>query len=485
LLFKTRLRKDVTMQGSRLNKKGKTKKKKLKKWIRILIPTLLVLLIGAGAYAYSVYHNVTTAVKKMNVPLATKKHPKVNFNNGDPISILMVGVDERKGDSGRTDSMIVITVNPKTQTTKLLSIPRDTRTKLINKSNPSKDRFDKINAAYAYGGLEESIDTVENFINVPIDYYIKVNMQGFQDIVDAVGGIDVDNKYAFELDGVTLQTGPQHLTGIQALEYARMRHQDPKGDFGRQERQKEVISKIVQKGKSFSVVTKYNTILKALENNIQTNLTLDDIIGIQSSYKAAAKNMESLQVAGNGVTLDDIWYYQVDDQVRQSLSDEMRQSLGLQTEPVPKIIDTKATAQSSLASNSNSSNTSTATKSTTQQKTNTTTSTSKSTSTTTSTQHYTNTGTTTKSNSSTKSPATTTTTPTAPTNSGTSGGNSGTSGTTTGTASGTGGTGGSSGTGTTSGTGTSGSESTTGTGTGSTNEGTGTTGNIGSTTTNP
>jgi LCP family protein required for cell wall assembly len=476
----TRLRKDVTMQGSRLNKKNKTKKKKLKKWIRIVIPTLLVLLIGAGAYAYSVYYNVTTAVKKMNVPLATKKHPKVNFNNGDPISILMVGVDERKGDSGRTDSMIVITVNPKTKTTKLLSIPRDTRTKLINKSNPSKDRFDKINAAYAYGGLEESIDTVENFINVPIDYYIKVNMQGFQDIVDAVGGIDVDNKYAFELDGVTLKTGPQHLDGIQALEYARMRHQDPKGDFGRQERQKEVISKIVQKGKSFSVVTKYNTILKALENNIQTNLTLDDIIGIQSSYKAAAKNMQSLQVAGTGVTLDKIWYYQVDDQTRQSLSDEMRQSLGLQTEPVPKIIDTKASTQSSLASNS--SNTSTATKSTTQQKTSTTTSTSKNTSATTSTQHYTSTGTTTNSNSSTKSPASTPPTPPPSTgaNNGAAGGTGNASGGSTGTTSETGSTtSGSSGSGGTE------STSTTGTGTGSTSEGTATTGNTGSTTTNP
>jgi LCP family protein required for cell wall assembly len=358
------------MQVSRTNKNKKQMKKAKLRWSRIVMLTLLVILIGVGAYLYHVYNDVTSAVKKMNVPLATKKTPKVNFNNLDPISILMVGVDERKGDSGRTDSMIVITVNPKTQTTKLLSIPRDTRTKLINKSNPSKDRFDKINAAYAYGGMEESINTVENFINVPIDYYIKVNMQGFQDIVEAVGGIDVDNKYAFELDGVTLKTGPQHLTGIQALEYARMRHQDPQGDFGRQERQKEVISKIIQKGKSISVLTKYNSILKALENNIQTNLTLDDIIGIQSSYKTAAKNMESLQVAGTGVTINEIWYYQVEDQERQSLSDQMRESLGLQTEPVPKIIDTKAATQNNLATN-----TSNTAKTTTQSKTSTTTST--------------------------------------------------------------------------------------------------------------
>jgi LCP family protein required for cell wall assembly len=453
------------MQVSRTNKQKVLKKKTKIRWIRVVISTLLVLLIGAGAYFYHIYHDVATAVNKMNVPLAAKKHPNVNFNNLDPISILMVGVDERKGDSGRTDSMIVITVNPKTKTTKLLSIPRDTRTKLINKSNPSKDRFDKINAAYAYGGMQESIDTVENFINVPIDYYIKVNMQGFQDIVDAVGGIDVDNKYAFELDGVSLQPGHYHLNGHQALMFARYRHEDPLGDFGRQERQKEVISKIVQKGKSLSTLTKYNSILKALENNIQTNLTLDDMIGIQSSYKAAAKNMQSLQVTGNGVTLDNIWYYQVDDLERQKLSDQMRESLGLQTEAVPKIIDTKSTAQSSLANNA-----STSTQSTVKKSTSTTTGTSSqrtTSSTYTSPKQYTNT---TTSRSSTNSSSSTTAKPATPSNSSTpnssTGGTTGASGT--GTTSGTGVTGGTESSGTT------GSSGSTG-GTGGTSSGTGTT----------
>jgi LCP family protein required for cell wall assembly len=230
----------------------------------------------------------------------------------------MVGVDERKNDNGRTDSMLVITINPKTKTTNLLSIPRDTRTKLINTSNPSKDRMDKINAAYAYGGIQESIDTVENLINVPIDYYIKVNMEGFKDIVNSVGGIDVNNKYAFELDGVTLKTGPQHLNGTQALQYSRMRHQDPRGDFGREERQREVISKIIQKGKSVSILTKYKDVLNALENNIQTNLTLDDIIGIQKSYKPAAQNINSFQLQGTNTTINKTYFYKIDDEERQS-----------------------------------------------------------------------------------------------------------------------------------------------------------------------
>jgi LCP family protein required for cell wall assembly len=325
-----------------MNTTRTTRKKKSKpKWLRITLFILFIFLIGGGLYFYNVYNDIASAVDKMNKPISRevskKREIKVEFKKQDPISILMVGVDEREGDKGRTDSMLVITVNPEKKTTKMLSIPRDTRTKLINNNNPSKNRLDKINAAYAYGGIEESIDTVENFLNVPIDYYIKVNMEGFKDIVNAVGGIDVDNKYAFELDGVTLKTGPQHLNGTKALQYARMRKQDPQGDFGREERQREVISKIIDKGKSLSTLTKYDNILGALENNIQTNLTLTDIIGIQSKYKPAAETIDKLEINGQGDTINRLWYFLVDDKTRQSLSDQFREHLGLQQEPVAKI----------------------------------------------------------------------------------------------------------------------------------------------------
>jgi LCP family protein required for cell wall assembly len=323
------------------NTRASRKKKRTPKWLRITLFILFIFLVGGGLYFYNVYNNIASAVDKMNKPISRevskKRETKVEFKQQDPISILMVGVDEREGDKGRTDSMLVITVNPDKKTTKILSIPRDTRTKLVNSKNPSKNRMDKINAAYTYGGIEESIDTVENFINVPIDYYVQVNMEGFRDIVDAVGGIDVDNKYAFELDGVTLKTGPQHLNGIKALQYARMRKKDPRGDFGREERQREVISKIISKGKSLSTLTKYDDILGALENNIKTNLTLNDIIGIQSSYKPAAETIEKLEINGNGDTINRLWYFLVDDETRQSLSDQLREHLGLPQETVAKI----------------------------------------------------------------------------------------------------------------------------------------------------
>jgi polyisoprenyl-teichoic acid--peptidoglycan teichoic acid transferase len=303
--------------------------------------TLFIFAIGSGVYLYNVYSDVATAVDKMNKPIkrevSQKREEKVEVKKQDPISILMVGVDEREGDSGRTDSMIIATINPETKSTKLLSIPRDTKTKLINSSNPNKNRVTKINAAYAYGGIEMTIDTVENFLNIPIDYYVEVNMEGFRDIVDAVGGIDVDNKFTFELEGITLRKGPQHLDGEKTLKYVRMRKQDPAGDFGRQERQKEVISQIIEKGASFSTLTKYNDVLEALQSNIKTNLSLNDMIGIQSNYKTAAGSIQKLEITGDGKLTDSGWFFFVNDDSRQEVSNQLRDHLGLSEATVAKL----------------------------------------------------------------------------------------------------------------------------------------------------
>ncbi|WML51090.1 LCP family protein [Neobacillus sp. PS3-12] len=328
------------MNDSRVNQK--IRKRKKIRWFRISLLVLFVLLFGGGAYFYNVYSNVAQAVNKMNKPvlggLSTNQASK-KLNSLDPISILLVGDDHRSDEQGsNTDTMIVITINAKTKTTKMLSIPRDTRTELIDKKDPTKNRVDKINAAYAYGGPEMLIDTVGNFLNIPIDYLVEVNFQGFQDIVNTVGGIDVNNQYPFELNGVTLKAGPQHLNGYQALQYARMRHQDPRGDFGRQERQHEVITKVVDKAKSMSTLVNYDKMLKALSNNITTNLTLDDMISLAKSYKPATKNIENVsQVEGQGATIGYSWYLLVGDQERQTLSDELCASLNLAPSPVTKF----------------------------------------------------------------------------------------------------------------------------------------------------
>jgi polyisoprenyl-teichoic acid--peptidoglycan teichoic acid transferase len=322
-----------------MNSRDRRKKRKTKRIIRILLTVFTFLLVGIGVFAYNVYSNMASAIDKMHNPISRevseKREEQAEFVEKDPISILLLGVDEREGDGGRTDTMIVMTINPITKSTKIVSIPRDTRADLIDPKDPDENTIDKMNHAYAFGGIEMSITSIENFLNIPIDYYAEVNMQGFKDIVDAVGGIEVNNEYEFELDGVYLSEGYHKLTGEEALQYARMRKEDPRGDFGRQERQREVISKVIAKGKSLKALTNYDDILEALQGNIKTNLTLKQIIDIQKSYIAAAETIEKVEIEGEGKILSNgVWYYLVDDVTRQTLSDDLRTHLGLSTETV-------------------------------------------------------------------------------------------------------------------------------------------------------
>jgi len=318
--------------------RSRRKKKKTKKlrWKRVVLLSFFALFILGGLFAYNIYGDVASAVDKMTTTLDREKSDKreevIEFDEKDPVSILLVGVDEREDDAGRTDSMLVLTINPELNSTKILSIPRDTRAELVDKSNSKRDRIDKMNHAYAYGGIEMTMDSIENFLNIPLDYYVQVNMQGFEDIVDAVDGIDVYNEYAFELDGTYLSKGEHHLNGEEALQYARMRKQDPNGDFGRQERQREVISKVIKKGASFSTLTNYDEVLEALSDNIKTNLTMQEIIGMQKSYRAAADNIEKIKIEGSDNYINDVYYYMVEDETRQQLSDELREHLGLENQ---------------------------------------------------------------------------------------------------------------------------------------------------------
>ncbi|MGE8204602.1 LytR family transcriptional regulator [Heyndrickxia sp. NPDC080065] len=311
----------------------KKKTIKRKKWLVAMLTVLIVMLVGGGAYAYSVYHSFNSAVNSIHKPVERKQPVKrteeVAVKNGDPFSVLMLGVDERKNDKGRSDTMILMTINPHLQSIKMLSIPRDTRTEIVGHGT-----VDKINHAYAYGDVEMSMDTVENFLNIPIDYYIKVNMEGFQDLVDAVGGVTVHNDLAFSAGGTDFQEGDIKLNGKDALKFSRMRKEDPEGDFGRQKRQREIIESILDEGASISSLWNYDNIFDALAKNVKTNLTFKEMMSIQSKYKDIRKNIEELKIEGDGKLMptqsgDNIWYYLVTDDERQKVSDVLREHLEL------------------------------------------------------------------------------------------------------------------------------------------------------------
>lgn len=205
---------------------------------------------------------------------------------------------------------------------KIISIPRDSYTEIIGKG-----KKDKINHAYAFGGINMAVKTVENFLDIPIDHYIEVNMEGFKDIVDAVGGIEVNNDMEFKY-GEHFNKGEIHLNGDQALLYSRMRYNDPRGDFGRQMRQRQVIQAVIKKGASVSSLASYGDVLKAIEKNVKTSLTQDQMFDMQKNYKDCIQNSEEIQIQGDGhKAADGIWYYYVPDAAKQDLTNKLRAHL--------------------------------------------------------------------------------------------------------------------------------------------------------------
>lgn len=307
--------------------RSETKKKK-RTWLRVTGILILLIFIGLGVYGFSVYKSLTDAVETMHEPIEREKSEKrteqITLEKKEPFSVLMLGVDEREGDRGRSDSMIVLTVNPNQNSVKMLSIPRDTRTEIVGKGFD-----DKINHAYAFGGVEMSMNTVENFLDIPIDYYMQINMEGFKDIVDAVGGVTVNNDLDFSVDNVHFPEGQLTLNGEDALKFARMRYDDSRGDFGRQLRQREVIQGVIREGASLSSLTNYGDIFSALGNNIKTNLKFDEMIDIQKNYRSVAKSVEQMSLKGSGTKIDKVYYLMVPDEEKQRVQNELKTHLEL------------------------------------------------------------------------------------------------------------------------------------------------------------
>ena len=310
-------------------KRSEVKKMKKKKWPWI-VGIISVLGLAIGGLALMVYFDLTSTLKGMHQSLerdvSEKREEKIDVSKLQPFSVLVLGVDEREGDKGRSDTMIVMAVNPKLKTTKMVSIPRDTYTEIVGHGTD-----DKLNHAYAFGGIEMSMDSVESLLDMPIDYVAEVNMEGFQKVVDAVGGIKVNNDLEFTQDSFHFAKGEITLSGKEALSYVRMRKEDPDGDWGRQNRQRQVIQGVLSKGKSFNSLLNYRDVFNAIGDNIKTNMTFDEMVDVQKNYRNAADTIEQLHFEqGTGKRMNGrIWYYMMDDEELQTIAAELKQHLEL------------------------------------------------------------------------------------------------------------------------------------------------------------
>lgn len=296
------------------SRRERRKSKKL--WIMIPLAIILVLLLGAGGYAYSIYSNAKNTVNdKMHDPVEAidTNATKIKIKDVEPLNILLLGVDERDNDKGRSDAMMVLSLDPKNKEMQLVSIPRDTRTAIVGKGFD-----DKINHAYAFGGSDMAVATVENFLNVNLDYYVRMNMEGLEELVNQLGTITVYNDITWSDGTYDFGFGPTEMDGNKTMHFVRMRKQDPDGDFGRTKRQRQVIQGIVNKGASVASVPKINGVIDVLGNNMATNMDFADMKSLLSEYSDTRKKFADYQMKGTGTMIDGIYYLMVpDDEVEK------------------------------------------------------------------------------------------------------------------------------------------------------------------------
>ena len=296
-----------------------------KKIFAIIFGIILVLFLAVVGMGAKLYWDVSKSMDKTYETVERSKKSQVNLNNKEPFSVLLLGIDtgdDGRVEQGRSDTTIVATVNPRDKQTTLVSLARDTYVDI-----PGQGKQDKLNHAYAFGGASLAMDTVENYLNIPINHYVSINMAGLKELVNAVGGIEVNNNLTFSQDGYDFTIGKISLDGEQALSYSRMRYEDPNGDYGRQERQRKVIEGIVQKVLSLNSVSNYQEILTAVSDNMNTDLSFDDMKKIALDYRSAFGKVKQDQLQGTGFMQDGVSYQRVDEQELTRVQQELKNQL--------------------------------------------------------------------------------------------------------------------------------------------------------------
>lgn len=273
-------------------------------------------------------YQATGMVKNRNVNKVIK--------SDKPFSILLLGTDtgalgrNKSSFTARTDTMIVATMNPKTSTISLTSIPRDT---LITINGQTQ----KINAAYTIDGAKGAVKAVQKLLKVPIDFYALLNMGGLKQIVNAMGGVQITPTLTFKYGQANVKKGHKiTLNGAAALDYARMRYDDPLGDYGRQKRQKQIIMSIVQQASSFGSILHLQQIIKKVSHNMRTDLTFNDMISIYLKYHNTTHHMKTYTLTGTNATVDGLSYQIATAKARYDATMKIRKQLGLSTKRVTK-----------------------------------------------------------------------------------------------------------------------------------------------------
>ena len=274
------------------------KKKKLRKG-RVFIITLLFLTLSIVGYGYSQY--------QAGLKLAEDAAPVVEIEefvpddkDGETVNYLLLGVDSRGEEKSRTDTMMLVSWQKKTDDIKLVSFMRD-----IYADIPDYGRS-RLNTAFYVGGVQLTKDTITEMFDVPIHHYAIIDFKSFESLIDilAPGGVEIDvEKDMSTLIGVSLKQGVHKLNGKELLGYARFRH-DAQGDFGRVERQQKVIEALKNELLSLGNSKNLPKLVGAAQGYITTDVSSADQLKTVLSMAVGGINVSKMTIPAQGTYTD-------------------------------------------------------------------------------------------------------------------------------------------------------------------------------------
>lgn len=323
-----------------MNRKSYRKSKSSKKRtaVKIIVTLAVSLLICGSAFGIYLVKKAENAADRAFETAGDREMSDLREEQVEPlhdnISILFIGVDDSEARNQddhniRSDALVLATLNNEDKSIKLVSIPRDTYTYI-----PDAGYEDKITHAYALEGPSSTIESVEELLQVPVDYYVRMDFQAFIEVVDALGGIEAEVPYDLEekdendIHGaIVLEEGLQTLDGREALALARTRHYD--NDIERGKRQQMLIESIMNKALSATSITKYGDVIDAIGDNMRTNLTFRDMQSFFEYAKNGKPDIDTLTLDGYDDMSTGIYYWQLNDESLFEVQDILQSHLGL------------------------------------------------------------------------------------------------------------------------------------------------------------
>lgn len=309
---------------------NKEEKKRLSKRTKIIIGGILLALVAIVLFLcwYYFWNDDYSILIPERLEVEEVSVVEGRFN----VLILGVDADDLHTKTGRADAIIVASVDIVNKSISLLSIPRDSYVEIPGYG------MDKINHSYHYGGLELVKQTVQDFLQVPIDYYAVTNFDGFEEIVDILGGVEIDvdkRMYYRTYDSlIDIEKGLQVLNGEKALQYVRFRH-DPMGDITRTERQQKFLIAVYEKAMSAGTFTKLPKLIPAVLDMLETDFTMTQLVRLADLlHDAGLTNIKNTSLPGTFGNMKGVSYWIPD---RTALPELVLEYFGAEVDELPAI----------------------------------------------------------------------------------------------------------------------------------------------------